>query len=264
MLLNSVILILREVLEAALLISTMLSFSHSLHIRLTWLKWSLGMGLLGAVLYAHNIISISYWFEGVGQEVLNAAIQLLIYILLASFSIGLIQHQRRTFKPQILTILTWVMAISISLSMVREFSEIIIYLQVFPRDSPQFTGIMMGAFLGASIGLSVGIIFYHILNYLSHTGSLHTIIIVLSFVAAGMLAQAVQLLIQADWLVSQAPLWDSSAWISEHSIVGQLLYATFGYEATPSLIQILVYLTSLFIILIFMVKQYYLNPSKVE
>ena len=41
------------------------------------------------------------------------------------------------------------------------------------------------------------------------------------------------LLVQADWLPSQAPLWDTSAALPENSPPGQLLYALLGYEATP-------------------------------
>ena len=260
MLLNSVILILREILEAALLISAMLSLSYYLKTSQSWLKWSIIMGLLGAILYANNITPISNWFEGVGQEVLNASMQYLIYLLLAVFCIWLIKQD--TFTPSSLKIITWVMGASISLSMIREFSEILIYLQVFPIDSEQFSAVAIGAFLGAGIGLSIGVIFYHGLNYLSDKGSFNTIIIVLSFIAAGMVSQATQLLIQADWLFSGHPIWDSSALIPERSIVGQLLYAVFGYEATPSLIQISFYFSSLFIILLFVLKQSWINHSQ--
>lgn len=257
MLLNSVIIILREFLEAAILMSVMLSLSHHFKISLGWLKYSLVLGIMGAILYAYNIASISNWFEGVGQEVLNASLQYFIYFLLAGFCIWFIH--KPTLTPLSIRMASWLMATSISLSIIREFSEIFIYLHVFPADSPQFTGVMIGAFLGASIGLSVGIIFYHLLNFLSDKWSFRTIIVVLSFIAVGMLSQATQLLIQADWLPSQQPLWDSSALISERSIVGQLLYAIFGYEATPSLIQVSFYFAGLFIILFFTLKRNWRN-----
>ena len=257
MLLNSVIIILREVLEAAILVSVMLSLSHYFNISLSWLKWAVGLGVGFALLYADNIASISNWFEGVGQEVVNASLQYLIYLLLAGFCIRFIN--KPSLIPLSLQTTRWVIAISISLSMVREFSEIFIYLHVFPADSPQFTGVMTGAFLGVGIGLSIGIILYHFLNYLSDKWSFRMTIVILSFIAAGMLSQATQLLIQADWLPSQHPLWDTSAWIFERSVVGQLLYAVFGYEATPSLMQVIFYFVGLFIILFFIIKESLLN-----
>ena len=255
MLLHSVIIILREVLEAALLISAMLSLSYYLNIPLTWLKWAISAGLLGAAIYAINIGVISDWFEGVGQEICNAILQYMIYLLLIGFCIALII--RKQLSDQILKIITSIIITIIALSMIREFSEVLIYLQIAVIDKQHAQGIILGAFLGAGIGLSIGVIFYHLLNYLSDKWSFSIIIIVLSFIASGMLSQATQLMIQADWINASQPVWDSSAWLSEQSITGQLLYAIFGYEATPSLIQVLLYFSSLLLILSFVFIEKY-------
>lgn len=258
MLLNSVVIILREVLEAALLISVMLSISHYLELSLSWLKWSVSLGLISAILYANNIASISNWFEGVGQEVVNALMQYLIYLLLAGFCIWLVHHaplKKLSYKN-----IKWIIGLIISLSMVREFSEIQIYLQAFWHDEEHLSGVVIGGLLGGGIGLSIGIIFYFLLNYLSDKWSFNAIFIILSFIAAGMLSQATQLLIQADWIPAEQPLWDSSAWISEHSTVGQLLYAVFGYEATPSLLQVILYISGLSIILFFILRRLWFTP----
>ena len=66
-----------------------------------------------------------------------------------------------------------------------------------------------------------------------------------SDLAAGMVLQATQLLMQVDWLSSGEPLWDSSWFIAEASVVGQMAYAIFGYEATPSLIELGAYSLSI-------------------
>jgi len=70
-------------------------------------------------------------------------------------------------------------------------------------------------------------------------------------VAGSMISQTIQQLTQADWLISQYPIWDISMWISEHSVTGQLLYALIGYEATPTAIQVTAYLFALIIIILF-------------
>jgi high-affinity iron transporter len=255
MLLNSVIIVLREVLEASLLISLMLLLSNMLKLSLSWLTWAVGAGLLGAFVYAHTLVFISDWFEGVGQEVVNALLQTLIYLLLAGFCIRLVNSHKMPKTPFSLSIMRWVMAVCISLSMIREFSEIIIYLQVFSPTEQGFSSVVIGASLGVGIGLSISVIFYYALDYINNHRSNYIIIIILAFLAAGMLLQATQLLIQADWLPSQQPLWDSSAWIAEQSMVGQLLYAVFGYEATPSLLEVAIYGVGLFIILFFIMRQ---------
>ncbi len=261
MLLHSVIIILREVLEASLLISAMLSLSYYLNLPLTWLKWAIAAGLLGATIYAKNLAIISNWFGGVGQEVSNAILQYVIYLLLVTFCIGLII--KRQLSVQVRKLIAWIIITIIALSMIREFSEILIYLHIAIIDKQHAQGIILGAALGAGIGLSIGVIFYHLLNYLSDKWSFSIIIIVLSFIASGMLSQATQLMIQADWIDASQPIWDSSAWLSEQSIAGQLLYAVFGYEATPSVIQVLLYFSSLFIILSFVfIKKYHLGSIK--
>lgn len=71
-------------------------------------------------------------------------------------------------------------------------------------------------------------------------------------VGAGMVLQSVQQLIQADLLPGQHALWDTTDWIAENSIAGQLLYALIGYEATPSPLQVICYLSSIAMMLVFM------------
>ncbi len=69
----------------------------------------------------------------------------------------------------------------------------------------------------------------------------------LILIAGAMILQATQLLIQADIISSQQPLWNSSSLISERSLFGQMLYALLGYEATPTPIQVICYIASLFL-----------------
>jgi high-affinity iron transporter len=71
----------------------------------------------------------------------------------------------------------------------------------------------------------------------------------LAAVAASMSLQASKLLIQADFLSAAAPLWDSSWLVEEDSLFGQLLYALMGYEATPSLVEVIAYAGSLLVVI---------------
>jgi len=64
----------------------------------------------------------------------------------------------------------------------------------------------------------------------------------LCLVAGKIGSQLVLLLTQADWLPYTPIAWNSSPVIPENSIVGRLLYALIGYEATPSMLQVGLYL----------------------
>jgi high-affinity iron transporter len=65
-----------------------------------------------------------------------------------------------------------------------------------------------------------------------------------------MVAQAVEFMIQADYIAATTPVWDSSHLISERSAVGQLLYALVGYEATPAPQQAAAYFSSILMLVV--------------
>jgi high-affinity iron transporter len=248
MLLTSVIIVLREFLEAALLISILLAFSTVLGISRSWIGWSLGFGVTGAFTYSHGVAAISDWFDGVGQEVTSAVLQFFVYLLLLSFALLLLRAARESRLPE--KLLTVIMAATVSLAITREGFEVLVYVYGFVNVLPQFVTILMGATIGASIGISIGALIYYFIYSLSYRQSLVLGMGLLSLVAAGMLSQAVLLLIQADWLPSQLPIWDSSGWLSEESVTGQLLYALVGYEATPTALQASIYFGGLLLMLI--------------
>jgi high-affinity iron transporter len=236
MLLTAVIIVLREVLEAALLISILTALSSMLGIARNWVGWSLGAGLCGAIMFAYYVDSISEWFAGVGQEVASATIQLVIYVLLCTFVSIMVLH-RSGLNRQSGLLLKIVMACIVALAVTREGFEILVYVSSFSMGLRQLLTLLVGAAIGASIGISAGALTYYLLVNLRYPWSQAGGMGLLILVAAGLASQAAQLLIQADWLPSQLPVWDSSALIAEDSVTGQLLYATIGYEATPTAIQ---------------------------
>jgi high-affinity iron transporter len=243
MLLSSVILVLREVLEAALLFSLLMALSRRLRISFRWVWVALLAGLLGAAIYGFNIDRVSDWFDGVGQEVVNALLQIVIYVLLCGLAVLAVRNAR--VRSASVRTIVLVMTATLSLAVVREGSEIMIYLSGFLQVPDLLLPVLAGSVIGAGIGISVGTVFYYALLNLGRRAAGLTGAVLLSLVAAGMIAQAVQLLIQADWLPSQYPLWDSSWLVEEQTVTGQLLYALVGYEATPTLLQIVFYVAAI-------------------
>ncbi|MGD8312813.1 MAG: FTR1 family protein [Gammaproteobacteria bacterium] len=248
MLLTSVIIVLREVLEAALLISILSALSGKLGISRHWVGWALGLGMAGAVVYSLAINSISDWFDGVGQEVSSAVIQLFTYLLLLAFT--LLVAGRSASRGSGGKLATLFMASAVSLAVTREGFEVLIYIYGFAGILQQLASILMGSMIGAGIGISVGALLYYLVAILEYRSALVAGICLLALVGAGMISQAILLLTQADWLPSQYPLWDTSVWLPENSVTGQLLYALIGYEATPTTIQAVSYFGSLLLLLI--------------
>ncbi|MBQ0720990.1 MAG: FTR1 family iron permease [Gammaproteobacteria bacterium] len=259
MLLTSVIIVLREILEAALLIATLLAAIRSSGIGYHWLRMSISAGIVGALLFAWQLRWISNLNEGLGYELSNAALQVLIYIVilvLISQLFKLYLCPEKNHKP-----LLFFMGLALSLSMVREGSEILIYFSSFFHHQEGLSSGVIGSIIGAGVGFSFGALFYFLLSALRQSLALIVALGLLVLIGASMCSQASMLMMQADWLPSQPPLWNTSSWIAEPSITGQLLYALIGYEATPSPLQVGIYTGSVFISLLIALVAYHFYSS---
>ncbi len=245
MLLTSVIIVLREILEAALLISTLLAATRFICISHNWLRISISSGIAGALLLAWQLRWISNLYGGLGYEMSNALLQAFIYVVILVLIAMLIKVYLRTAtrkKP-----LFFFMGLALSLSITREGSEILIYFSGFMHTKEALSSVMIGSIIGAGVGFSIGALFYFLLSAFDQSISLKIALALLVLVGAGMCSQATMLLIQADVLPSQRPLWNTSSWIPESSLPGQLLYALMGYEATPSPLQVGIYVVSVLV-----------------
>jgi len=259
MLLNAVIIILREVIEASLLISIFMAFCQAYSVSRRWLIPALACGLSMAALYAVNISIVSQWLDGVGQEVINAGIHSIVYFVLLIFLTLAMTIKTGRNKPLIIL----VMFIGVTFASIREGAEIILYIHGFFGIPDLLQPVLLGGVIGTGIGLSVGVLFYYLLVNLSSQHGAKVGLLLCLCVAGGMVLQATQLLSQADWITSQYPLWDTSMWINERSVIGQLLYALMGYEATPTPIQVMTYISALSLMVILAAFSYQYS-SKVQ
>lgn len=261
--LSAVIIILREVLEAALVISVLLASSNFLRDHKRWIVHGLLLGLGGALIYGWQLDRLSEAFDGVGQELANA-------FLLASVALLLVLHNLRSVRyrhgedPRALGLLLsylYVLVI-VSLSITHEGAEVMIYLYGFSQQPSELVPVLVGSALGTGIGLSTGALFYYGLLSLPPRLRLPTACAIVLLIIAGRVSQAVVFLAQADWLPSQLPAWDSSGWLAEDSVTGQLLYALIGYEATPMPSQVIAYLGSVLGVSLLMTGAYYVSAVK--
>jgi high-affinity iron transporter len=242
MLLDAILIVLRETLEAGVLVSVLAALGRQRQLSLRWLWSAFGLGIAGALLLAFNLRTISDWFDGVGQEVVNAALQYGVYTLLLTLLIAWRRGHRQLQQRAMIG--------AVALSVIREGSEVFLFFSAYLQASSELARALTSGFVGLMIGVSVGILIYFTLTLaLPERWSARVQAIMLPLLAAGMATQATQLLLQADWLPTSQPLWDSSALLAENSLTGQLAYAVFGYEATPTVAECITYIGALVLII---------------
>lgn len=253
MFLDTVIFVLQEILEASLLISMLLVLATNLRVlwperflRLDdWLPYALGWGIAGAALYGWYMPSTSAWFGYAGYEVINAFLQGLMIAVLGLCCMTL---RLTGALPLNLRLARGCMIVVVICGIVREGSEIMLYLQGLISQPENLTPVLLGTLTATGIGISSGLLLYFLLCSVPPLIALRTSLALLALFAGNMAAQAVQLLTQAGWLPDTVQVWNSAALLSEDSLTGRVLYTLVGYEANPSLAQLLAYLAAVLVI----------------
>ncbi|MDO9319658.1 MAG: FTR1 family protein [Gammaproteobacteria bacterium] len=235
---SAVIIVLREVLEAVLIICMLLASSRALGLRFRWLPPALLAGLAGAFIYAVFLEDISQAFEGFGQEIVNAVLLLLITLLLLAHNILAMREFKAPQIARLPTLSLLILSATIAMAIVREGSEIYLYVYSYGVVAGDITSVLSGGAIGAGIGFSLGTFIYFGLRTLSARHCLLFSCIMALVIGAGMSSQAALFLAQADLLSASEPLWDTSALIAESSLPGELLQAVIGYEASPIATQV--------------------------
>lgn len=255
MLLSSVILVLQETLEAALLATVLLTISNQQWNRVAWLLIGIGGGMVLSFLYASNMREISEWFDYLGQEIVNASLQILTTLLVVVGTWALFKSRQfdarsgPSQKNRFTSLFIFCAAGAVVLAITREGSEVLLYLGGFLLQKEYFQTVMTGSSIGFSIGLSLCILLYYGLLSLPHNWRLDVSVILLAIFAGNMLSRAVLQLTQADWISSAQAFWDTSEWLPESSTLGKSLYALLGYEATPSAAQLIAYILGMVLVL---------------
>lgn len=248
--LGSVILVLREVLEAALIVSLLLALTYKLKVSRSWGVLALACGVIGSIVLARYTLQITEAFDGTGQELVNSL--LLLVVITALLAVGwlllpLVGYADPTaavaVRPHLL--IYCLMVVTVGCAMAREGCEIWIYLSSFIGQKDTFYPTVIGGAIGAGIGISLGAIAYYFFIFMPKRTFIVLYLIVTTLVIGGLAMQVGKELMQIGLLDSSLPVWDSSFLVEEHSLSGELLYALLGYEAKPTAVQFLLYLLAI-------------------
>jgi high-affinity iron transporter len=158
-----------------------------------------------------------------------------------------------------------VIAVITGVAILREGSEIVLFLYgIFSSGNETIASLMTGGLLGLCAGAIISALTYFGLVKIPARYLFGVTNILLTFLAAGMAAQAVLFLEQAGVInILTAPMWDTSSIIDDNGIVGRTLNALMGYTSQPSQMQLTVYLLIVFLNLEFPKKKPLLQQSSV-
>ena len=253
--LATTIIVFREVLEAALIISIVMAACAGVRGRNLWVGGGVAVGLVGSCVVAALAGAIAELAAGLGQELLNAAILSIAVGMLGWHSIWMSRHGRE-LAAEMKSVGTsvasgqrplYAIAVAVGMAVLREGSETVMFLYGIAQGSEtSVADVATGGLLGAALGIGTGALLYYGLLSIP-TRLLFTVTNwMILLVTAGLAAQAVGFLVQADIVPPLAnPLWDTSAVLTETSLPGKLLHSLIGYEARPAGIQVLAYVAVL-------------------
>ena len=252
---GALIIVLREVIEAGLIVGIVLAATRTLPSRGLYVAGGILAGLLGAALVATFAGALSNALAGAGQEVFNAAILGIAVIMLGWHNIWMARHGRQIGEDmrqlgrdvvsgsRSLTALAVVVAVAV----LREGSEVALFLYgVVISSGESGLSLVLGGLVGLLLGAGISGLTYLGLTVISPRHLFRVTSVLIGFMAAGMAAQCVAFLEQADIATALGDaVWNTSSVLADNSIAGRVLHTLLGYTGKPTELQLMVYLATL-------------------
>jgi len=255
---SALIIVFREMLEMALVLGVLFADTRGMRLSRQWIGAGIGAGIAGAVLFALFMEEIESSADGDGEFIFNAVILGIASVLIAWTVVWMSSHGREMAEKMRRVGQSVVdgdaprtaLAVVAAAAVLREGGEAVFFLfgaaQTVQQDG---ASVLMGAGLGIFLGVLTGYVIYRGLVRIPLHHLFGVIGWVLIVLAAGMASQAVENLVMIDMLPALVdPLWNTSAWLPESGMVGEVLHVMTGYSDQPSGMQMLVFVTTLTLI----------------
>jgi high-affinity iron transporter len=256
--LGALLIVFREVIEAGLIVGIVLAVTQGLAGRNLLISGGVGAGLLGAGIIAVFAGVLAELFEGTGQELFNAGVLILAAMMLGWHNIWMARHGREIAEEMYAvghsvslgTKPPSALAIVVAIAVLREGSEVVLFLYgIVVSNNETGWSIALGGVLGLLAGIALSGLTYVGLIQIPARRLFQVTSALIALMAAGMAAQAIAFLAQADIATMLGNrVWDTSRFIADDSVAGRVLHTLFGYTDRPTELQLLVYLGTLALI----------------
>jgi high-affinity iron transporter len=252
---GALIIVLREAIEAGLIVGIVLAATRGMPLRARYVAGGIFGGVLGATLVAVFAGALSNSLAGAGQEVFNAAVLGTAVIMLTWHNIWMARHGRQMSEDmrrlgrdvvsgaRSLAALAFV----VGLAVLREGAEVVLFLYgVVISSGESGMSLLLGGALGLLLGAGISALAYGGLAIIPPRHLFKVTSVLIAFMAAGMAAQSIAFLEQADIATALGgTVWNSSSVLADNSIAGRVLHTLLGYTGKPTQLQLLVYLATL-------------------
>ncbi len=258
--LGALIIVFREVIEAGLIVGIVMAVTQGVRGGRLVIAAGVAAGVVGASLVAAFAGAIAEALAGVGQEIFNASILLLAVVMLIWHNVWMASHGRelaadvKRVGEAVRTGSRSVLALGVvcAVAVMREGSEVALFMYGLVASAGSTSAeLLIGSLLGLAAGVGVTALTYLGLATIPQRRLFAVTTALISFLAAGLAAQAVLFLQQAGVLTMMTETaWDTSAILSDTSLIGRVLHTLIGYSDEPSALQVVAYVTTLAVIVV--------------
>jgi high-affinity iron transporter len=252
----SLVIVFREVFEAGLIVGIIMAVTSGVPGRTFWIAGGVAAGVLGACAVALFTSRLSALFNGSGQEIFNASILSFAVLMLTWHNVWMARHGRELAAEiraagqavvagsKSLAALVLVVAIAV----LREGSEVVLFLYGVAAAGGGGSNILVGSAIGLLLGTLVCLLTYFGLVAIPARYLFGVTSTLIALLAAGLAAQAIAFLQQANILTAfDQPVWDTSWILRDDSWLGRALHTLIGYVDQPTAMQLIVYAATLII-----------------
>ncbi len=241
----------REIIEVALVIGIVMAATRGLPGRFNLVLAGLGLGIFGSAVIAFFTDTISQAIDGMGQEIFNAAV-MFVAVGFLSWTVVWMKTHGRQLAQNIKAVGADVMSGDksayviigvVALATFREGAEIVLFTYgMLASGAYGFSEVLMGGLMGAVGGAAIGLMLYMGLLKAAQRHLFTVTSWMLIVLTAGMAAQGANFLIAAGVLPElHAQVWDTSAFLSGGSFLGETLKVLVGYTPRPTGMELVFY-----------------------
>lgn len=252
------IVLFREFLEISILLSIILAVTKKVENSRICVIAGVMIGVIMSSLLAFATKTISGLFGGMGDEIFDSVI-ILITVAVIGWTVVWMQGYSGKIKQEFDNLsmqvnsgnagyLTLILVVAVTI--LREGTEIILYIySIASVEVIDIDDYLLGGGIGAISGVMFGTVIYWGLMNLADRYIFRISSFLLLIIAAGLASEAAGILTSSGNIPALSDqVWDSSWLVEDNSVVGRILNAITGYNAKPNGMQLVFYLTTIFVV----------------